>query len=294
MDFLIVTGLSGSGKSKAMEMLEDIDYVCIDNLPPKLLPSLGQIMARSESNAKTAVVIDARSGASYTTLSNSLQELKNMGVVYRLLFIDCEDDVLLKRYNETRRRHPLARKYNNSVKDAIEAERKLLDPLKSQADYVIDTSQMKSRQLKERIAGLFAGSIDNTLQVQCISFGYKYGIPADANLVFDMRCLPNPFYVPELKVKTGLDSAVFDYVMSFESSQEVLKRIDAFIDYSLPLNVKEEKSDIVIAFGCTGGQHRSVTFAEAVYRRLKQKGIRTTVMHRDAERNSSEVKSRGV
>ena len=294
MDFLIVTGLSGSGKSKAMEMLEDIDYVCIDNLPPKLLPSLGQIMARSESNAKTAVVIDARSGASYTTLSNSLQELKNMGVVYRLLFIDCEDDVLLKRYNETRRRHPLARKYNNSVKDAIEAERKLLDPLKSQADYVIDTSQMKSRQLKERIAGLFAGSIDNTLQVQCISFGCKYGIPADANLVFDMRCLPNPFYVPELKVKTGLDSAVFDYVMSFESSQEVLKRIDAFIDYSLPLYVKEGKSDIVIAFGCTGGQHRSVTFAEAVYRRLKQKGIRTTVMHRDAERNSSEVKSRGV
>ena len=294
MDFLIVTGLSGSGKSKAMEMLEDIDYVCIDNLPPKLLPSLGQIMARSESNAKTAVVIDARSGASYTTLSNSLQELKNMGVVYRLLFIDCEDDVLLKRYNETRRRHPLARKYNNSVKDAIEAERKLLDPLKSQADYVIDTSQMKSRQLKERIAGLFAGSIDNTLRVQCISFGYKYGIPADANLVFDMRCLPYPFYVPELKVKTGLDSAVFDYVMSFESSQEVLKRIDAFIDYSLPLYVKEGKSDIVIAFGCTGGQHRSVTFAEAVYRRLKQKGIRTTVMHRDAERNSSEVKSRGV
>ncbi len=293
MEFLIVTGMSGSGKSKAMEMLEDIGYVCIDNLPPKLLPSLGQIVARSETNAKTAVVVDARSGASYATFAKSLQELKALGVGFRLLFIDCDDNVLLKRYSETRRRHPLARKYNNSLKDAIAAERKIVEPLKQEADYVIDTSQMASRQLKERIAGLFAGSLENTLQVQCLSFGFKYGIPGDADIVYDMRCLPNPFYVPELKTKTGMDAEVYDYVMSFPESQEVLKRLTSLVDYTLPLYLKEGKSEIVIAFGCTGGQHRSVTFAEAMYRHLKQKGIRTTVMHRDAVKNSNEVKSRG-
>lgn len=293
MEFLIVTGLSGSGKSAAMDMLEDIGYVCIDNLPPKLLPSLGQIVSKSETEARTAVVVDARSGASYATFAKSLEALRTMDVRFRLLFIDCEDSVLMKRYSETRRRHPLAKRNNNSVKDAIAEERKILAPLKQEADYVIDTSQMTTRQLKERIAGIFAGSLENTQQVQCMSFGFKYGIPGDADIVYDMRCLPNPFYVPELKTKTGLDKEVYDYVMSFPESQEVLRRLTDLIDYSLPLYLKEGKGEIVVAFGCTGGQHRSVTFAEAVYHHLKEKGVRATILHRDAVRNSNEVKSRG-
>lgn len=292
MEFLVVTGLSGAGKSKAMEMLEDIGFVCIDNLPPKLLPSLGQILEASESAARTAVVVDARSGASYKTLSHSLQELNQQHIGYKLLFIDCADDVLLRRYSETRRRHPLARKYRNSLKEAVAAEREMMDPLKQEADYIIDTTGMEARQLKDRIAALFAGSVENTLQVQCISFGFKYGIPPDANIVFDMRCLPNPFYIPELRTKTGMDPEVYDYVMSFESSRTFLQKMADMIDYSLPLYLKQGKSDIVLAFGCTGGQHRSVTFAEAVYRHLKERGVRVSVLHRDAVKNSNEVKSR--
>ncbi len=294
MEFLIITGPSGAGKSKAIEMLEDIDFVCIDNLPPKLLPSLGQIVGKSETSARTAVCVDARSGTGFKTLSNSLAELKDMGVTYKILFIDCDDTVLLKRYSETRRKHPLARKNNNSLKEAIAADRAMMDPIKQRADYIIDTTEMASKQLKERIAGIFAGSLENTLQVQCMSFGYKYGIPADANLVFDMRCLPNPFYIPELKVKTGMDSEVFDYVMSFESSRNLLSQLTTLIDTLLPMYLKEGKSEIVIAFGCTGGQHRSVTFAEAMYRHLIENGVRSSVIHRDAVKNSNEVKSRGV
>ncbi|MBQ9066737.1 MAG: RNase adapter RapZ [Clostridia bacterium] len=294
MEFLIVTGLSGAGKSKAVEMLEDIDFVCIDNLPPKLLPSLGAILRKSGGDAKTAVVVDVRSGMSFKTFSNSLSQLRENGVDYHILFIDCDDDVLLKRYNETRRRHPLAKKYNGSVEEAIRAERAVMDPVRQEADYVIDTTQMASRQLKERIAGLFVGDVRNTLRVQVLSFGFKYGIPQDANIVYDVRCLPNPFYLPELRLKSGMDPAVRDYLMSFPQSRELLQKLTDLVDFSLPLYLEEGKPEVVIAFGCTGGQHRSVAFAEAMYHHLQETGVSVHVIHRDQVKNKGEIKARGV
>jgi len=284
MEFLIVTGLSGAGKSKAVEMLEDMDFVCIDNMPPALVPAFGQIALKSETDMKTAVVVDVRAGKDFDEILPALDELNDMGVEYRILFIDCANNVLVRRFKETRRRHPLARKYGNSLEKALAAERDLLQPIKERADYDIDTTQMQPKQLKERIAGLFYGNVQETLNVQCMSFGFKYGIPADADLVYDVRCLPNPFYIPELKHQTGLDSPVHDYVMKFKESQDFLAKIVDLTDFSLPLYAKEGKSDLVIAFGCTGGKHRSVTFAQELYRHLCQTGMTASVIHRDIQK----------
>lgn len=285
MEFLILTGVSGAGKSKAVEMLEDIDFVCIDNLPPELLPAFGQIVRKSPPESKFAAVVDVRAGQPFLEyFSGSLDELNEMGVPYKLLFIDCEDPVLVNRFKETRRRHPLANQYNQSIQDAIAAEREIVAPFKQRADYAIDTTYLSSKQLKDRIAGLFLGSGEQTMQVQCMSFGYKYGLPADADLVVDVRCLPNPFYIPELKTKTGLDDAVSSYVMQFEESQEFLRRILDLIDFSLPLYREEGKSELIVAFGCTGGKHRSVTFAEAMAKHLREQGLRCNTTHRDIQK----------
>ena len=205
-----------------------------------------------------------------------------MGVSYHILFIDCDDETLLRRYKETRRRHPLSR--NSTIEEAIQKERDILAPLKDKADYKIDTTYLKPAQLKERIASIFEGSVQKTMRVQCMSFGFKHGIPADADIVYDVRCLPNPFYLPELKHQTGLDEPVSSYVMSFESSQQMLQKLVDLIDFSLPLYAKEGKSELVIAFGCTGGHHRSVTFAEAMTKHLQEKGIPVSVVHRDIQK----------
>ena len=264
MEFLILTGLSGAGKSKAVEMLEDIDFVCIDNMPPTLLPAFGQIVLKSPADSKFAVVIDARAGSGITEFSGALDELNEMEVPFQLLFIDCEDSVLVNRFKETRRRHPLANEYNQSISEAISAEREMI--------------------LKDRIAGLFLGSGEKTMRIQCMSFGFKYGLPSDADLIFDVRCLPNPFYVPELKTKTGLDEPVSSYVMGFEQSQEFLQKLTDLIDFSLPLYMEEGKSELVIGFGCTGGKHRSVTFAEAMSKHLRERRIHCNTIHRDIQK----------
>lgn len=284
MEFLIVTGLSGAGKSKAVEMLEDIDFVCIDNMPPQLLPAFGQIVLKSPPESKFAVVIDARIGSGITEFSSALDELQDMEVPYKLLFIDCEDSVLVNRFKETRRRHPLANEYNQSIGEAIAAERETIAPFKLRADFSIDTTYMSSKQLKDRIAGLFLGNGEQTLRVQCMSFGFKYGLPSDADLVFDVRCLPNPFYVPELKSLTGLDDAVSNYVMESEQSQEFLQKLTDLLDFSLPLYKEEGKSELVIAFGCTGGKHRSVTFAEAMSRHMRERRLHCSTIHRDIQK----------
>lgn len=281
MYFLIVTGLSGSGKSRAISMLEDMDFVCVDNLPPELLPAFGQIQMKSESDIKTAVVIDSRSGVSFGSIEKSLEELKDQGVDYKILFLDCSDDVLMNRFKETRRRHPLSKGKHRSVEQAIEEERKLMAPLKSKADFVIDTTKSSPKQLKERIAGLFYEDAQQALRIQCLSFGFKHGVPADADLIFDVRCLPNPFYIKELKPLTGLDSRVQDYVMNFDCSKELLKKITELIDFTIPLYLKEGKSALLVAFGCTGGKHRSVTFAELLNDHLREEGLYSNVTHRD-------------
>lgn len=281
MNFVIVTGLSGAGKSKTIEMLEDIDFVCIDNLPPKLIPAFGQILQKSEQDFKTAVVTDIRSGNSFKALFESLDELKSMGIEYSILFIDADDKTLVNRYKETRRKHPLSNKYKDSVLAAIKAEREALEPVKEASDFVIDTTHLTSKQLKDRIANIFLENLQQTMQIECQSFGFKYGIPTDADLVFDVRCLPNPFYIDELRTKTGLNEEVNLYVMGFEQSKELLKRLKDVIDYSVPLYREEGKSELVIAFGCTGGKHRSVTFAEEMYEHLKSQGLVVHVSHRD-------------
>ena len=216
MEFLILTGLSGAGKTIAVEMLEDIDFVCIDNMPPTLLPAFGQIVLKSPPESKFAVVVDARAGSGISEFSGALDELNEREVPFRLLFIDCEDSVLVNRFKETRRRHPLANEFNQSISEAIAAEREMIAPFKQRADYSIDTTYLSAKQLKDRIAGLFLGSGEKAMRIQCMSFGFKYGLPQDADLVFDVRCLPNPFYVPELKTKTGLDEPVSSYVMDSE------------------------------------------------------------------------------
>ncbi len=280
MNFIIVTGLSGAGKSKTIEILEDIDFVCIDNLPPKLLPAFGQIVQKSEQDTKTAIVTDVRSGNGFRELFTSLGELRELGIDYKILFIDAANSTLIHRFKETRRRHPLMNKYKD-VSEAIEAEREIMEPVKQVADFIIDTTHMSPKQLRERIAGLFLENLQQTMQIQCMSFGFKYGIPADADLVYDVRCLPNPFYIDSMRSLTGLNEEVSSYVMKFEQSKELLKKLEDIIDFSIPLYREEGKSDLVIAFGCTGGKHRSVTFAEAMYAHLKDSKLPVSIIHRD-------------
>lgn len=286
MEFIIITGLSGAGKSIAMKNMEDIGYYCVDNIPPMLVATFFELCEKSTDThmKKIAVVTDVRSGGGFDQLFLSLDKLKTEQKKYKILFLDARDDVLLRRFKETRRKHPLS---DNavSVEEAVHLERELLMPVKSRADYVIDTSLLSSTQLKERITALFLGNISLGLTVTCMSFGFKYGLPAEADLVFDVRCLPNPFYIPELKPHTGLDACVFDYVMQFEQSNGLAERMINLVDYTLPLYQKEGKSQLVIAIGCTGGKHRSVSLTRVLYNHLLEQGQRTIVHHRDINKH---------
>ena len=286
MGLLIVSGLSGAGKSQAVHALEDIGYFCIDNLPPKLLYRFVEFSMQSGSKIeKLAVVMDVRGGEEYGGLEEAMEQLKKSGVPFRCLFLDARDDVLQRRYKETRRSHPLCMRNRISTEEAIRRERKILRPIAERADFNIDTSVLSTAQLRDRIVALFTEDVREGMAITVISFGFKYGIPKDSDLVFDVRCLPNPFYIPELKHKTGLQQEVFDYVMGFEESKELLRRMESLLEYSLPLYVKEGKSQLLIAVGCTGGQHRSVTFARHLYDYIVKAGYRASIQHRDAERN---------
>lgn len=286
MELIIVTGLSGAGKSKAVDILEDIGYFCVDNMPPKLMPAFAQLLLKSnEQPEKSAIVIDIRAGNNFKDVFNSLDLIKEMGGQYKILFVDASKDTLINRYKETRRKHPLAYKYKGSIDSAIEAEREILRPIRQMADYIIDTTNLKPTQFKERVANLFVKNPKEIMPIHCISFGFKYGAPADADLVFDVRCLPNPFYVDEIKKLTGLDEPVREYVMKWEQSQNLVPKLLDLIDYLVPLYQKEGKSHLVIAIGCTGGKHRSVTFAELIYKHLlEEKGMNVMVAHRDIAR----------
>ena len=285
MEFVIVTGLSGAGKSRAVDALEDIGFYCVDNMPPKLLPKFAELCLQSkETLSRVAIVIDARGGELFDDLTESLDELKRQGGDYTLLFLECDDQVLARRYKETRRKHPLAAANGGSVIKAIEMERALLKSARSRTDYLIDTSHLSSAQLKERITTLFMGDTSKAMLIQCRSFGFKYGFPAEADLMLDVRCLPNPFYVDELKRKTGLDADVRDYVLEKSETKGFQERMYAMIDYLLPLYINEGKSQLVIAIGCTGGKHRSVTLAEELAKHIAAMGHRVMVNHRDIEK----------
>ncbi len=286
MEFIIITGLSGAGKSVAMKNMEDIGFYCVDNIPPMLISIFYDLCEKSSDKhlKKVAIVTDIRSGEVFDELFSSLDKLKASGKIYKILFLDARDDVLLRRYKETRRKHPLTDISRGSTEDAVRLERELLMQVKARADYVIDTSLLSQTQLKERITSLFLGNIAMGMTVNCLSFGFKYGLPAEADLVFDVRCLPNPFYIPELKTHTGLEACVFDYVMQFDQSKGYAERMISLVDFSLPLYLSEGKSQLVIAVGCTGGKHRSVTLTRVLYNHILETGQRVIVHHRDVSK----------
>lgn len=286
MELVIVTGLSGAGKSAAVDALEDIGFFCVDNMPPELIPTFVNLILKSkERRNRVAVVADIRLGNSFSSLFDVLGDLENMGVKYKILFIDADNEVIMRRYQETRRKHPLADEFNTpSILEAINQEREFLLPARQKADYIIDTTQVKSSQFKERIANLFLENASSALKIYCISFGFKYGAPKEADLVFDVRCLPNPFYIPELKQHTGLEEPVRNFVMKFEQARGLEVKLLDLLDYLLPLYRAEGKSQLTIAVGCTGGKHRSVVFAELINKHLLENGAYSSVFHRDMKR----------
>ncbi|WP_411677389.1 RNase adapter RapZ [Caproicibacter sp.] len=285
MEFLIVTGLSGAGKSRAMDALEDIGFYCADNIPPKLIPTFYELSRQAKGTlSHVAVVTDIRGGDMFSSLLETLDQMNSDGKDYKVLFLDANDYVLVNRFKETRRKHPLADNCLGSLDQAVRLERDVLRLVKERADYVIDTSLLSPAQLKKRISGLFLGDASDALMIHCISFGFKYGVPAEADLVFDVRCLPNPYYVEELKNLTGLDEPVRSYVMKWDQTKGFVRRFLDLIDYMIPLYCGEGKSQLVIAIGCTGGHHRSVTLAELLYNHLLQQNLRTSVNHRDIQK----------
>ena len=284
MEFVILTGLSGAGKTNALHAMEDNGFYCVDNLPPLLLDTFYDLCENSTDNRmkRVAVVADARSGEMFAEIADVLQKAKLDGRRFKILFLDAKLDTLVIRYKETRRKHPLlGEMVSGSTEEAVELEDELMKAVREMADYVIDTTFMQPAQLKERVTTLFSGDIHDSLLVTFVSFGFKYGIPMEADLIFDVRCLPNPFYVPELKLLTGLDEAVVDYVMSFDVSRQFMKKLIDFIDFSIPLYKQEGKSEVVIGIGCTGGKHRSVTVARLLNTHLIERNQKSSTHHRD-------------
>ncbi len=282
MELVIVTGMSGAGKSVAANVLEDIGFYCIDNMPPSLIKPVAQLSMRGQDGlGKVAIVTDIRGGRMFEELIPTLDGMHECGISYKLLFLDASDDKLVTRYKETRRRHPMSSGSRISVSEAVVKEREMLRPLKERADYIIDTTSVSTSVLKQRITGLFLGDITKGLTVQCMSFGFKYGCVSEADIVFDVRCLKNPFYVPELRQHTGLEAPVRDFVMALPETNELAERLLSLIDYSVPLYCKEGKSQLVIAIGCTGGKHRSVVFAELIHKHLVEQNYQAVVNHRD-------------
>ena len=284
MELLIVTGMSGAGKSQAANALEDMGFYCVDNIPPKIIPNFIDLASHSsEKLNRIAIVTDVRGGEMFNEISAVLVDLKRKNINFKILFLDAVDEVLIHRYKENRRKHPLSNE-DSSLTVSVKAEREMLSAIRNSADYIIDTSYISIAQLKIKLSDIFFGSVSNVLKIQCKSFGFKYGADTEADLVLDVRCLPNPFYEPELKGKTGLEKEVQDYVLSTGESVEFLKRLKAFIDTAVPLYAKEGKSQLTIAFGCTGGKHRSVTFAELISAHLKANKYNCVAVHRDIQK----------
>lgn len=280
MELVIITGMSGAGKSNAAHFLEDIGFYCIDNIPPMLIYDFAKLLKRTSGDIKrVAIVTDTRAGNRFNELESVLSKLQGDGIPYKILFLDASDDCLLHRYKETRRSHPLAD--GISVAEAIKKERMIMSGVRSRADYLLDTSYTKTSVLKQRISSLFLNDLNSTMTIQCMSFGFKYGIPLEADLIFDARCLPNPFYVPELKELTGIDKQIVDYVMNSENSKRFVDKMLDFIKVAVPMYRDEGKTGLVIAVGCTGGKHRSVALARMVYDTLSENKFCASITHRD-------------
>ncbi len=285
MQFLIISGLSGAGKSKALSTLEDLDFYCVDNLPEELIPQLARLcMATRSKYERVALVTDVRSGMTFEGLSQVLDALDQMGCTYSVVFLEARDETIIKRFKETRRKHPLTRD-GSDLLAAVERERKLLGPVRNRANYVLDTTNLSTAKLRGELTDLFAGEKrDHAMSVNVLSFGFKYGLPLDADLVFDVRLLPNPFYIPELRHHTGLESCVRDFVFSYQQTQDFVTKLEDLLDLSLPYYVEEGKTDLVLATGCTGGHHRSVAIAQELGEHIAKLGFSTNISHRDISR----------
>ncbi len=283
-ELLLVTGLSGAGKTLAMRALEDIGYFCVDNLPADMLPELLQkAKLEPERMGKLAVTVDVRGGHEFGVLPSMLEKRPHEGLRCRVIFLDSDNSVLVHRYKETRRNHPLTVNSGLSAEQAIIKERKLLEPLYALSDIIIDTGLLSAAALREHIAMQFTKSINESMSITVLSFGFKHGAPRDSDLMFDVRCLPNPYYIAELRGKTGLCSEVYDYVFSFESAQKLYEHIENMLIFALPLYIKEGKCHLSIAVGCTGGKHRSISFARRISDKLSSLGYTVTTLHRDAQ-----------
>ena len=282
MRFVVVTGMSGGGKSPALKMLEDAGFYCVDNLPLSLVEKFVELVTMPGSEVgKVVLGLDVRSDQSFEDAARILEKLRASGFKLEILFMDADEKVLIKRYKETRRVHPLA--MDGRVEDGVKAERKVMENIRRSADYVIDTTNLLTRELKEELDRIFVENAEyNSLMVTVMSFGFKHGIPADADIVMDVRFLPNPFYIEELKRKTGNDREVQEYVMGFSEAQEFRDRFADMLQFLIPNYVKEGKYRLVVAIGCTGGRHRSVTLANELYGRMKNKGkYGLKLYHRD-------------
>lgn len=279
MKFIIITGMSGAGKSSALKFLEDIGFFCIDNLPPFLINKFAQMYFQTNCEMKkVAIGIDIRGGELFKDLFSNLEQLdKN---IYKILFLDASDDSLVKRFKETRRMHPLAQ--NERIITGIQKERNILEEVKNKANFIIDTSYMRTNELKEKINDIFVSEKKfDSLMINIMSFGFKYGIPHDSDLVFDVRFLPNPFYVPELKEQTGNDKMVRDYVLQYEVSKIFLEKVLELIIFLIPNYIHEGKNQLIICIGCTGGKHRSVSLANEIHKKLSLLEHSVLINHRD-------------
>ena len=285
MEFIIISGLSGAGKSKAASFMEDMGFFCVDNLPAPLIPQFAELgMAGTGEYDRVVLVTDVRSGTNFSALFQSLEALKGMKCPYRILYMDASDDVIIKRYKETRRSHPLAEECD-SLEGAIALERRMLAPLRERAEFVVDTSDLSTAKLRGELLRLFGrGSQEGAMTVSVTSFGFKHGLPREADLVFDVRFLPNPYYVQELRPRTGLDDGVRDYVFSGGAAGEFLEKLQDLVGFLLPKYVEEGKTALVVAVGCTGGHHRSVAIAHALAAYIRGRGYPVTESHRDLGR----------
>lgn len=279
-EFIVITGLSGAGRSQAAKDLEDLGWFVIDNLPPELIPKVTEL-AGAPGSGISRVALAVGAGTYHDDLPAALADLRASGSRLRVLYLDAATDVLVRRYESTRRRHPLMAP-GEGLADAIEREREIMEPVRSQADVIVDTSELNVHELRSRVNDLFAGEVDGAgMQTTLVSFGYKHGLPLDVDIVLDCRFLPNPHWVEELRPQTGLDEAVRRYVLDQPAAVDFLERLDDLLGLLLPAYVAEGKAYLTVAFGCTGGRHRSVAISEEVARRLRAHGVSPTVLHRD-------------
>lgn len=282
MKFVIVTGLSGAGRTQAMRCLEDLGYFCVDNLPPTLIPKFAEACSQSLGKIdKIALVVDIRGGDFFNDIFESIRYLKNESYNYEILFLECDDEVLVKRYKESRRKHPLSKE--GRVLEGIRRERLKLSELRESADNIINTSKLSIWELRDRITELYGeyGQIEAEIMVTVLSFGFKYGIPVDSDLVFDVRFLPNPYYIPSLKPYSGLEKPVRDYVLSFEETTVFMNKLTDMMEFLIPRYKKEGKRQLIVSIGCTGGRHRSVALSNRLYEMLNHKGFNVNIDHRD-------------